>query len=138
MPPQTTSLPGLFFDRVDVFEKLDQIFTSSVPQPVFKAVALWGMGGVGKSSIAMRYVMTKNEKKEYDAILWVHAEKPASLRQSFTDIAMKLKLQGSSPQGHEENLDLVQEWFQSTGAAPLSFCSQNQGEHPGSSAYQNF
>ncbi|KAJ6010017.1 hypothetical protein N7522_005033 [Penicillium canescens] len=117
--PQTNSLPGRFFDRVDVFEKLDQSFNDTEIPLVFKAVALWGMGGIGKSSIAMRYVSTKIQENKYDAIFWVHGEKSASLRQSFNDIAMKLKLPNASPQNHDENLERVQEWFQFTECAWL-------------------
>lgn len=63
----------------------------------------------------LRYVETKVSKDEYDAMFWVHAEKDASMRQSFTDIALKLKLPEARPQTHDENLSLVQDWLQSTG-----------------------
>ncbi|KAG8163347.1 hypothetical protein KVR01_006644 [Diaporthe batatas] len=117
---QTRILPGRFFDRVDVFERLDQIFERQERRTPFKAVALWGLGGVGKSSIAISYVDLKVQQKQYDAIFWANAENSASLRQSFTDFAMKLKLPGARPNSHDENLELVQEWFQSTEDAWLA------------------
>jgi len=73
------------------------------------------MGGIGKRSIASRYVETKFENHEYDVALWVYAEKTASMRQSFTDIALRLKLDGAKPDLHDDNLILVQNWLQSTG-----------------------
>ncbi|GFF21642.1 hypothetical protein ATEIFO6365_0015021400 [Aspergillus terreus] len=76
--------------------------------------SLWGLGGTGKSSIAARYIEKKIEEDEYDVVFWVYGEKTASLRQSFTDIAMRLKLPGAQPNLHSENLILVQNWFQST------------------------
>jgi hypothetical protein len=72
------------------------------------------LGGVGKSSIASTYAETRYKKNVYHVCLWVKGEKPASLRQSFTDIALRLKLPGVQPQTHDDNLNLVQDWFQST------------------------
>lgn len=112
--PPTRLLPGRFFDRADVFEKLDLTLGHPQARASFKAIALWGMGGVGKSSIAISYIDLKVQKQQYDAIFWANSENSASLRQSFTSIAMKLKLPNAHPQNHDENLELVQEWFQST------------------------
>ncbi|KAJ2993997.1 hypothetical protein NUW58_g1673 [Xylaria curta] len=109
--PQTRTLR--FFDREDIFEKLDTIFGDELQTP-FKSVALWGLGGIGKSSIALQYIERKVAKDEYHAMFWVNSEKDASIRQSFTDIALKLKLPGARPQTHDENMDLVQDWLQST------------------------
>lgn len=55
------------------------------------------------------------EENKYDAVFWVYGETTASLRQSFTDMALRLKLPGAQPNLHNENLQLVQNWFQGTG-----------------------
>lgn len=112
MMPQTRTTR--FFDRVDVFEKLDQSLGPAAGTS-FQSVALHGLGGVGKSTIATNYVEKKFNEKEYNVVLWARAENRSSLRQSFTDIAMRLKLPEAKPQLHDENLVLVQDWFQSTG-----------------------
>lgn len=107
--------PTSVVDRVDVFEKLDQILGPTAKRTSFISVALYGVGGVGKSTIASTYTEKKFEENEYDAVFWVRGENPLSMRQSFTDIAMRLKLPGAQPQTHDDNLILVQDWFQSTG-----------------------
>lgn len=112
MPSKKTAR---FFDRVDVFEKIDQALGGEGSSTAFRAVALFGLGGIGKSSIAARYLELKFENHEYDAVFWVHGEKTASLRQSFTDIAVRLKLDGAKPNLHDDNLALVQNWLQLTG-----------------------
>jgi predicted ATP-dependent serine protease len=117
MLPQTKTTR--FFDRVDVFEELDQIL-GPVAGTSFRSVALHGLGGVGKSTIASTYIEKKFDKDDYDVVLWVRGEKTSSLQQSFTDIAMRLKLPGAQPQNYNENLFLVQDWFQSTGKS--KFC----------------
>ena len=112
--PQTRTLR--FFNRIDIFAQLDSAFEDNLGR-TFKSVALWGLGGIGKSTIALRYLETMVCKGKYDAMFWIHSEKHASMRLSFTAIAMKLKLPGAKPhpQFHDDNLDLVQRWLQSTG-----------------------
>jgi hypothetical protein len=111
MPQLKTSR---FFDRVDVFEKLDQLLGPATTGS-FRSVALYGLAGVGKSTIVSTYVERRYDEGIYDTVLWVRSEKPTLMRQSFSDIAMRLKLPGAQPQNHDENLLLVQEWFQTTG-----------------------
>lgn len=106
------------FDRTDIFEKLDQVLDPTAGK-TFRSAALHGMGGVGKSTVASTYIKKKFEENVYDTVLWAHAEKSISLRQSFTDIALRLKLPGAQSQNHEANLTLVQDWFQSTGGVNL-------------------
>lgn len=101
------------FNRVDVFEKLDQLLAPTTGR-TFRSVALHGMGGVGKSTVASTYIETKYEEHAYDAVLWARGEKSVSLSQSFTEIALRLKLPGAKPQNHDENLVLVQDWFRTT------------------------
>ncbi|KAH8703633.1 pfs domain-containing protein [Talaromyces proteolyticus] len=103
-----------FFDRVSVFEKLDCILGPTSEEPSFQSVALYGLRGVGKSTVASTYVEKVFKENNYDVILWVRGENASSMRQSFTEIAMRLKLYKAHPQTHDENLILVQDWFQST------------------------
>ncbi|KAI9842891.1 MAG: hypothetical protein M1837_006723 [Sclerophora amabilis] len=119
MLPQTKT--ARFFARVDVFEKLDRILGPAAGNKSLRSVALHGLSGVGKSTIASTYIEKKFEENDYDVVLWVRGEKPSSLRQSFTDIAMRLKLCGAQAQAHDENLILVQDWFQYTGKS--NFCT---------------
>ena len=117
MIPQTKA--SRFFDRVDVFEKLDHILSPTAGRTTFRSVALHGLGGVGKSTITSAYIERKFGENHYDVVLWVRGENPSSMRQSFTDIAMRLKLPDAQPQTHDENLILVQDWFQNTGKSSL-------------------
>lgn len=109
-----------FFNRESTFEKIDQVLDRDGLAAAFRAIALFGLGGIGKSSIAARYIEQKMEEKKYDAVFWIYGETTASLRQSFTDVALRLKLPGAHPNLHNENLQLVQNWFQTTGKS-LSF-----------------
>ncbi len=105
------------FDRLDLFADLDRILalTAATWEKAFRSVALYGLGVVGKSAVASTYIETRYKENAYHVCLWVHAQKPESLRQSFTDIALRLKLPGAQLQTHNDNLNLVQDWFQSAG-----------------------
>lgn len=106
--------------RYPVLKVLDQVLrgTETKKDPSiahFQAVALYGASGVGKTSIAQRYIKLKWDNGNYGAIFWLACENTASLRQSFVDIAFKLGLKGAGPATlHEESLTLVRNWLQST------------------------
>ncbi|TEY42388.1 hypothetical protein BOTCAL_0391g00040 [Botryotinia calthae] len=107
--------PPRFFNRDDTFEKIDQALGQKESNTSFRSVALFGLGGVGKSSIAARHVEKKIQNNEYDPVIWVFGEKTDLLRQSFTDIAIRLNLPGAQPNLHDDNLVLDQDWLQFTG-----------------------
>ena len=104
LPPIRTSR---FFDRTDVVQKIEDHFNKVDPNQSFRSLAIHGLGGVGKSSVALRFAETKPRKGELGALFWVYSEKLVSIRQSFTDIALRLKLPDARPGDHDENHALV-------------------------------
>ncbi|KEZ45512.1 hypothetical protein SAPIO_CDS1836 [Scedosporium apiospermum] len=100
------------FDRVDVFKKIDEALGKA--DSLFSSVALYGLAGVGKSAVASTYVERLAEENRVDVVLWAHSETSEALRQSFTDIAMKLKLPEAKPQEPDNNLLLVHDWLLTT------------------------
>ena len=103
-----------FFDRTEIFVQIDQFLEKQTTEKSFRSLALWGLGGVGKSSVALRYAETKFHDGELDALFWVRSEKEVTIRQSFTDIALRLKLPDANPADHGENKILVLNWLQHT------------------------
>lgn len=55
-----------------------------------KSVALFGLGGVGKTHIALQYA--HQNRCHFEVVLWVAAEDSATVIQSFFDIAIELGL----------------------------------------------
>jgi len=111
----TSRIPR-FFDRTDDIIQIDRYFSNGAQgagQP-FRSLALYGIGGVGKSSVALRYAETRIHRKELDAMFWIAGEKEVTMRQSFTDIAVRLKLPGAQPKDHDQNRTLVLDWLQNT------------------------
>ena len=111
LPPFRTSR---FYDRTDIFLKIKDHFSKVDADQSFRSLALYGLGGVGKSSVALRYAEMKLREGELDAMFWVQSEKPVNIRQSFTDIAFRLKLPGAKPEEHDDNSALVLNYLQHT------------------------
>jgi len=103
-----------FFDRVDVVENMETHFKEAGPEQFFRSLTLHGLGGVGKSTIALKYAENKLQRGELDALFWIYSEKLVSIRQSFTDIALRLKLPNARQGDHDENIALVLNWLQHT------------------------
>lgn len=99
--PSTRS--ARFFDRDDVIEKIEKHFQDDDSTSSLRSLALHGMGGVGKSHVAMKYLETKQRAKDFDAIFWVNAENPV------------LKLPDIKPATHDENRMILKGWLQQTG-----------------------
>ncbi|MFF4036716.1 FxSxx-COOH system tetratricopeptide repeat protein [Streptomyces sp. NPDC001816] len=58
--------------------------------------ALHGLGGVGKTQIAIEYV--HQHAPEYDVIWWISAERPEQIRQSLTQLGAALGLETGGEQ----------------------------------------
>ena len=94
-----------FFDRDDIIEKIEKHFQGGDSASSLRSLALHGMGGVGKSHVAMKYIEMKKRAKDFDAIFWINAENPVSIQQSFTSIALSLKLPDIRPATHDEKIE---------------------------------
>ncbi|WP_250400494.1 FxSxx-COOH system tetratricopeptide repeat protein [Streptomyces cellostaticus] len=73
-------------------ELLDALETGLGSDPVAAVLphALHGMGGVGKSQLALEYVY--RHASEYDLVWWLPAEDETRMRAAFTDLAQRMGL----------------------------------------------
>ncbi|GAA3444483.1 cytochrome c [Planomonospora venezuelensis] len=70
-------------------ERLSAGTTAVLPE------ALHGLGGVGKSQIAIEYCY--RHQNDYDLIWWIPSERMPVVRQAFVDLAVHLELNVSEP-----------------------------------------
>ncbi|WP_291417330.1 FxSxx-COOH system tetratricopeptide repeat protein [Actinophytocola sp.] len=61
-------------------------------------VTLSGIGGVGKTEIALEYV--HRHRDDYDLVWWIPAEHPSQLRASLAELGSRLNLPGSEAMQH--------------------------------------
>jgi tetratricopeptide (TPR) repeat protein len=72
--------------------------------------ALVGLGGVGKSQLAIEYAYHTRERSQETWVFWVHASNAARFEQSYRDIADYLKMVGR--QNSRVNIfKLVHDWL---------------------------
>lgn len=75
--------------------------------------ALWGIPGVGKTQIALRFA--KRSGDQYSHIFFVHATSSATITTAYRQIALRLKLQrpneNQDPSKDSQLIDLVKMWL---------------------------
>ncbi|OAA74310.1 hypothetical protein LEL_07891 [Akanthomyces lecanii RCEF 1005] len=114
-PPETPPTPSIlipfgrdsdFVERGKIFEKIDH----GCGRPG-SWTALVGLGGVGKSQLAIEYAYRTKERFSDTWVFWIHASNSARFEQGFRDIAAFVKLQGR--QDPKVNIfQLLQDWLQ--------------------------
>ncbi|KAL9623533.1 MAG: hypothetical protein Q9160_002214 [Pyrenula sp. 1 TL-2023] len=63
---------------------------NSKPLTFPRCYTIYGAGGLGKTQVAAQFVTT--HRKEFDAILWVHAKNSLQIAKDFKNIAIALEL----------------------------------------------
>jgi hypothetical protein len=123
--PDDLSLPcgGAPYYNDDYFvgrqEELDQLNSVLNPsaQKQNRFYTVWGLGGVGKSKLALAYA--KRFGHQFDITLWIKAQNSISIDQSFTDIAIELRLEGARNNGSvDENRLRVFEFLKQNSQLP--------------------
>ena len=72
-----------FIGRHEIFEELQNIFTTPCESYDYISVVIYGFGGVGKTEVAAHYA--KQQKKSYDNIIWLDCENiEDSVKELFT------------------------------------------------------
>ncbi|KAL8647306.1 MAG: hypothetical protein Q9210_005637 [Variospora velana] len=93
-----------FVDRPDIFRALD------VTMKEYGRAAVAGIGGVGKTQVAVEQCYRFRERDPSNNVLWVHAGSVSKLVQSCRDICDKLQLPGcSDPQS--DSLRILHAWL---------------------------
>jgi len=144
VPPRNPHFTGREELLAELHEQLREVRETAVlPQ------ALRGMGGVGKSQLAIEYV--HRYSRVYNLVWWISAEQTAQILTALTDLAQRLKLEASTEAnvavpavrealstgrtGYEnwllvfdnaENLEEVREYFPTGGAGKILVTSRNQ------------
>ena len=86
-----------FTGRTQFLQTLKDKLSAVVPEHHNHRIALYGMGGIGKTQCALGYVYAN--RHVYDRIYWISAVDKSALMSGYQDIAnaAKLRLQNLSP-----------------------------------------
>ncbi|CAG9977745.1 unnamed protein product [Clonostachys byssicola] len=101
LPPHCHTIPYIrnqeVVKRQAEVEKLHQLLSNS---SACQVAALWGLGGSGKTQIALEYAYQRWDARDC-SVFWVHADMEATFVQNYKTIARKLGLDDTQ---NEENL----------------------------------
>ncbi|KAJ8132597.1 hypothetical protein O1611_g1026 [Lasiodiplodia mahajangana] len=103
----------VFYGRDRELREVESKLAQQSARDQTASVAIYGLGGVGKTQIALHYAL--NHLNDFDAILWFHAETEGSLRSSFSHAAINLQLHNDLGD-HVNNRRPVLDWLQTTTA----------------------
>jgi NB-ARC domain len=90
-----------FWGREQTLKAIAEALDPEGSPGFLKTFALYGMGGVGKTQIALQYANQNRDR--YSATLWIAADSPISMGQGFLSVARGLGLMSSD----EEMRDAV-------------------------------
>ncbi|KAL6695850.1 P-loop containing nucleoside triphosphate hydrolase protein [Trichoderma pleuroticola] len=77
--------------RPDLMEKLNELLPRT--SATYCSAALWGLGGSGKTQIALNYAYQRC-KNGNCSVFWVHADSEATFSQDYQTIAQKFGING--------------------------------------------
>ncbi|CRK27727.1 hypothetical protein BN1708_014943 [Verticillium longisporum] len=86
------------YTRNENFVERTAIMTQLWRKPLMEAsqsrVSLFGLGGTGKTQIALEYAYRFREANPTASIFWIRANTPEQMNQSFKDIAQECQISG--------------------------------------------
>jgi len=85
-----STLSPRFWGREDALKALQEVLSPEKKSHRLRTLALYGMGGVGKTQIALQYA--NRYRESYNTILWVTADNVINMGQSLREIAKLLAL----------------------------------------------
>jgi tetratricopeptide (TPR) repeat protein len=97
-----------FTGRENILTDLQSAFASL--QATLRVQALSGLAGVGKTQVAVEYAY--RYMKQYQAVLWVHADAPEILLSSFVELAEVLGLPERNEASQPLIVKAVKQWLQ--------------------------
>ena len=79
-----------FFGREDILQRMKEVLDPVEGDSRRKYLVLHGLGGVGKTKIALQYANRSRDR--FDAILWISADNSNNITKSFLEISRRLGL----------------------------------------------
>ncbi|MEV4237161.1 FxSxx-COOH system tetratricopeptide repeat protein [Nocardia sp. NPDC049737] len=108
--PRISNLPSLtlnFVGRQDVLAAVEQNLDEQLTAAVVQTIAISGMGGVGKTQLALAYAYRNLAR--YELIWWIPAERSAVVAESLHKLAIRLGVYSTDT--HSDSMGPLRDWL---------------------------
>ncbi len=96
-----------FYGRQAMVDEIHQHLSHDpTTSTALKFVALCGLGGSGKTQLALEYAYKYRD--DYDACIWISCDTTIKAAQGFTDVARKLEMKNAQQQ---QLMAVVKDWL---------------------------
>ena len=102
--------PLRFTGRQEILENIHRTFEKKEAIALTQAIS--GMGGIGKTQIALEYAY--RYRSEYDCVWWLNAETEETIFASFQEFALKTKIIDDDVKETKIIIAAVRHWMQQT------------------------
>jgi tetratricopeptide (TPR) repeat protein/DNA-binding XRE family transcriptional regulator len=102
-----------FTGREEILEAMHTQLGFDQTVALTQSSALHGLGGVGKTQIALEYAY--RHALDYSAVFWIEAEKDEQIVASLLRIAETLQLPGQNEKDQQQVIAAVQRWLSTHG-----------------------
>ncbi|MFG3135068.1 FxSxx-COOH system tetratricopeptide repeat protein [Streptomyces sp. NPDC048211] len=113
-PPNTANLPGsasgVFVGRENALDLLRGMLTNSGDAAVTQTGAVHGLGGIGKSTLALHYAVRYRDT--YTLVWWINAESPELIESGLASLATRLCPHWAHDATAEERTAWAVAWLQ--------------------------
>ena len=99
-----------FTGRDQLLETIREGFLTQRMQAVMPPQAISGLGGIGKTQVAIHYAYANRDA--YQAGIWVNADSEQAITTSFSAIAHLLNLPQKNEENHRLLIEAVKRWLQ--------------------------
>jgi tetratricopeptide (TPR) repeat protein len=115
-----------FVGRKDELRAIKQNLAGAGSSTLTQPVAIHGLGGVGKTSLAVEFAYWRAD--DYNAVLWLSAEDPTTLASAYADLAGELLLPEASALDPSSRIAAVRLWLRDHGSWLLVFDNAERRE----------
>jgi tetratricopeptide (TPR) repeat protein len=95
--------------RFGLRKEIQKQFQASNTTLIPVVVVLYGIGGCGKSQLALEYCQQSENENSYSSIFWIDAMSPSTVEHSFNSLARGLSMPGFDVQNTEASILYVHE-----------------------------
>ncbi len=113
--PKRNYLPqknDFFTGRETHLERLDELLQECGIVGITQAVSISGLGGIGKTQLALQYAHHHFTKNTYRAALWVNAASKETLQASYGELTRILDLPEQDEVEDDKRVQAVKEWLE--------------------------